>query len=298
MKSQSISIVISAFVSAVVTLGIFFGLGAPLTNDDKKPASSRPLYAQVRAAGTIRSAYFVGAPLFTIDPNTKQKSGIFYDIVTTAAARIGLNVNWTEEVGYGEMIQGLNAHRYDIIGSGVWINAARGKDADFTIPAYYDAVLPYVREDDTRFDKDISLLNSSEYTIATMDGELGAAIAKADYPKAHTAQLPQTADFTQLILNVVDRKADVVFLALAAARSYQAVNPGKIKPVNPNKPIRVFPVAIMVPQGAYELKDALDYALIEMLTAGDIDNILRKYEKVNGSFLRVAPPYQAPESIQ
>ena len=102
------------------------------TTPPSQQLSARPLYERVRSAGTIRAGYAVGAPLFVIDPNTKAKSGLFYDIVTTAAGKLGLKVTWTDEVGYGEMIQGLRTGRYDIVGSGVWLNAARGKDADFT----------------------------------------------------------------------------------------------------------------------------------------------------------------------
>jgi ABC-type amino acid transport substrate-binding protein len=290
MKPFTSNVLISVVISAVVSLAVLFAVG------DFKPGNQgllpRSHYTQIQSSGTIRAAYAVGAPLFVIDPNTKEKSGIFYDIVNAAAAKLGLKVNWTEEVGYGEMIQGLNAHRYDVVGSGVWINGARGKDADFTIPAYYDAVLAYVREGDTRFDKDLSILNSPAYTISTMDGELGATIAKTDFPRAKTEELPQNADFTQLILNVLNRRADVVFLALAPGRQYQAANPGKVRAINPNKPIRVFPVAIILAKSDYELKQSLDYALTEMLTNGEIETILRKYEKVPGSFVRVALPYQ------
>lgn len=290
MKPYLPSIIISIIVAVIVSLVI--GSGGFSNNTGGQRENSQSAYSHIQKIGSIRAAYAVGAPLFIVDPNTKQKSGIFYEIVNTAAAKLGFKVDWTEEVGYGEMIQGLEAHRYDIVGSGVWENGSRGKAADFTIPAYYDAVLPYVREGDNRFDKDISILNSQAYSISTMDGELGAMIAKTDFPQARTEQLPQSADFTQLILNVVNKKADIVFLALAPARLYQAANPGKIKAVNPNQPVRVFPVTILLPKGEYDLKQAMDSALIEMLTNGEIEAILKKYEKVPGSFLRSAPPYQ------
>ena len=260
--------------------------------------STRSHYEQIRTIGKLRAAYAVGAPLLVIDANSKAKSGVFYDILTGAAQKLGLGVEWTEEVGYGDMVQGLSANRYDVVGSGVWINGARGKDADFTIPAYYDAVLAFVRSGDTRFDTDLAVLNSPEFTISTMDGELGASIANIDFPKAKKTQLPQSADFSQLILNVIDRKADVVFLALAPARSYEAANPGKIESVKTASPIRVFPVAIMLPLGQFELREALNHALTEMLTDGEIETILRRYEKVPGSFARVAVPYQFSKATQ
>lgn len=289
--SERISVIVTALIASVVTyLLLSLWSGTLPGKSESRPADIH--YEQIQSSGTIKAAYAVGAPLFMIDPNTRAKSGIFYDILNAAAGKLSLKAEWTEQVGYGEMIQGLNAHRYDAVGSGVWINGARGRNADFTIPVYYDAVFPYVRVDDTRFDTSLTALDSPAYTISTMDGELGAAIAKTDFPKAKTLELPQSADFSQLIENVLNHKADVVFLALAPARQYQSTNPEKIRAVDKAKPIRVFPVAIMLPKGDSQLRTSLDYALTEMLTDGEIDAILEKYEIVNGSVLRVAPPYQ------
>src|ERR1039457_457737 len=150
---------LTAFVSAVVSLAVVFALTRG-SFQGTAISSNGQTYSAIRSSGTIRAAYAVGAPLFMIDPNTGQKSGIFYDITNTAATHLGLKVEWTEEVGYGQMIQGLNDHRYDIVGSGVWINADRGKSADFTIPVYYDAVYAYARTGDTRIKEDLSNLNS------------------------------------------------------------------------------------------------------------------------------------------
>jgi ABC-type amino acid transport substrate-binding protein len=283
---------VAALVAATVCLlGLWIGSKLLAPNNGMSSGSlGASQYAKIQSAGTIRAAYAVGAPLFTIDPNTKQKSGLFFDLVTAAAAKLNLKVGWTNEVGYGEMIAGLNAGKYDIVGSGVWMNAARGKDADFTIPVYYDAVLAYVRESDTRFDNDLSILNSPHFTISTMDGELGAAIAQEDFPKAKTVALPQNADFSQLIQNVINDKADVVFLAVAPARQYQMANPGKLRAIPTSRPVRLFPVTILLPKGSYELKQALDAALSEMQNSGETEQLLKKYEAVPGSFLRVASP--------
>ncbi|MBI4066146.1 transporter substrate-binding domain-containing protein [Candidatus Gottesmanbacteria bacterium] len=298
MSTFTRSIIIPAAVSAFVVAVVLFSIPGLLPDRSSESTNSQLLYSQIRTSGTIRAAYAVGAPLFTIDPNTKQKSGIFHDVVTAAATRLGLKVDWTTEVGYGEMIEGLNTRRYDIVGSGVWINTARAKGGDFTVPIFYDAVFAYVKDGDARFDKDISVLNSPNFTISTMDGELGATIAKEDFPNAKTLELPQNADFAQLILNVVSGKADIVFLAAAPARSYQAASPGKIRVVDPKKPLRIFPNAIMIPQGQYELRQVLNYSLMEMLNDGEVESILKKYEKVPGSLLRIAPPYQPAEAKQ
>ena len=130
-----------------------------------------------------------------------------------------------------------------------------------------------------------------------MDGELGATIARSDFPRARRLELPQNADFSQMIANVVARRADVVFLAAGAAAEYQTANPGRIVKASA-QPVRVFPDAIMLPQGQYELRQALNYALLEMLNDGTVERILRRYEQSPGTFLRVAPPYRQPDTTQ
>jgi ABC-type amino acid transport substrate-binding protein len=283
-----LSVIASAIVSIVISLA-FVGCQSPPASP-----STTQLYHVIRSNGTIRAAYVVGAPLFMIDPNTGTKSGIFHDIVTTAANRLGLKVNWTTETGYGQMAQDLQDNKYDLVGSGVWINAERAKSTDFSMPLFYDAVFAYARASDAKRLAGLPTLNHPNITISTMDGELGAVIAAANFPKAKTLALPQNTTFTQLILNVVNHKADVVFLARGAAADYDAVHPGEISPINPRSPLRIFPNALMLGKGQYLLRDTLNYVLAEMANDGTIDVILKKYEKTPNALLRLALPYQIP----
>lgn len=284
--------IFSSAVVAILVCVLFFLIINSRTSPAKMVDQQYDKLEIIKDTKTIRAAYAVGAPLFIMDPNSKEKSGIFYEIINSVADRLKFKVNWIEEVGYGEMIQGLKDDRYDIIGSGVWINSDRALGADFTIPLYYDAVFAYSREDDNRFNKDLSIINSPDYTIATMDGELGVTIADNDFPNADKLEIPQYADFTQMIENVIAKKADIVFLASAPARSYQVANPGRIKSIMPDSPLRIFPNAIMIQKGEYNFRQVLNVALMEMLNSGDIESILSKYEKVPNSFLRVAVPFK------
>lgn len=293
MKSVVSQIVLTVLVSVLTCFVLFASFGS--LSAPAAVGGYDTLFKSVQKEGRLRAAYFVGAPLFMIDPNTKQKSGLFYDIVEAAAERLGLKVAWTEEVGYGNMIEGLQGHRYDIVGSGVWINAQRAREADFSIPLFYDALFAYARKGDARFAKGLSVLNDKRFKISVMDGELGASVAQKDFPLAQTLQLPQSTDFTQLIQNVETGKADIVFLSAAAMRTYQAVRPGKIVLAS-DKPLRVFGNAILLPQGEPSLKQALNVALVELMNDGTVDALLRKYEKTPNSFLRVSSPYNRPES--
>lgn len=76
MKSNQTTILIPAIVSAVVSLSLIYGIGGGVRPGGSQVGSGQNVYSQVESSGTIRAAYNVGAPLFTIDPNTGQKSGI------------------------------------------------------------------------------------------------------------------------------------------------------------------------------------------------------------------------------
>jgi len=258
-------------------------------------SSSTGVYSAIRSRGTIRAGYYVGAPYFVLDAKTGQKSGIFHDVMESAASKLGLEVEWVEEVGFGEMQESLRAGRFDAVASGIWISPDRAKGVGFTIPILYDAVFPYVRADDTRFDADLGSINQPSVTISTIDSEMAATIAAADYPRAKTLSLPQSTDFTQMILNVASERADLTFLALGPAEKYARVHPGELRNLTPQQPVRVFPAAIMIPQGDYAFATALNFTLSEMLNSGEIDGIISKYEEAPGAHLRVIKPYASPE---
>lgn len=249
------------------------------------------LYTSIRNRGYIRAGYAVGAPYFVKDPITGEVSGIFADAMYEIAHGLNLEIRWVEEVGYGQMIEALRSGRVDIIGSGIWINANRASGADFTAPFFYDAVGAYVRYDDDRFDKNLVAIDSPSVRISTIDGEMAAAIAAADFPNASTLSLPQMTDFTQMILNVVNGKADLTFLGLGVARKYQLQNPETIRNITKDKPIRVFPVAIMLPIGEHDLRRAIELATTELYGNGTINSIILRYEEVDGSHYRLAAPY-------
>lgn len=240
----------------------------------------------------IRCGYVIYPPGCIKDPNTGKLTGIFIDALNEAGKNLGIKISWVEEVGWGSMIEGLNTHRYDIIGSPVWANATRAKVADFTIPLFYSGIGVIVRKNDNRFNN-LSNINNKNIKIATIDGEMSDIIANSQFPLAQKVSLPQLSDVSQVLLNVAEGKADVAFVEPYFLNEYLKNNSDNLKNIAIQNPIRVFPNTMMIRQGDFKLKAMLNTALRELINNGFIDRLIDKYQSRPNELYKVALPYQA-----
>lgn len=247
-------------------------------------------YDKVIKSGVIHCGYGVWAPNMIKDPNTGALSGFFYDYMNALAASASLKVEWSEE-SWSDYPAALKAGRIDAMCAGIWPTASKAREMDFTIPINYVAVHTYVRADDSRFDNALEKLNSPEVTVSTMDGEISIFIAQSDFPQAKLLSLPNTASQPQIMLNVVEGKADVAFADASTGNDFMANDPGKLKLLPGGEFLRVFGNTVAVGEGEYALKELLDTGTQEMLFSGAIEKTLKKYEKYPNSLYRVGKPY-------
>lgn len=249
-------------------------------------------YARVLRTGEIRCAYAVYEPPLIKNPNTGQLSGIFYDVMEEAGRRLNLKIRWVEEVGYGTIAEGFVADRYDAFCNAVWPTPERSRGADFTIPLYYSPVDVIVRADDHRFDGDLTKLNDPAYTFAVKDGDVSASFAAQVFPRAHTVSIPDMADTSQLLVDLVHNKADAVISSPELMENFLGKNPGTVRDITPDHPINTPPNTIMIKPDQHQFKVMLDVTLQGLLSSGFVDAALEKYRDYHPAFLRVAPPYQ------
>ncbi len=155
---------------------------------------------------TIKVGYISYPPGFIVDPNTKEKSGIFNDILVEIAKRNNLTIDYKEEVTWATMIEALKTDRVKLIANPVWATKERKENADFSIPVYFSPIGVYVRADDNRFDADRTKLNEPSVKIAAVDGEINYSIGKQDFPKAEVKPFPNNVDVAQLFLEIQTKK--------------------------------------------------------------------------------------------
>lgn len=250
------------------------------------------LYDRVLKTGTIKAAYTEYYPFFMKDPNTKKFSGIAYDLLELASKRLGLQLQLTEEVTWGTMIEGLKNNRYDTIASPVWANSQRARAADFSRPICFSPVCAFTKYGDKRIDSSLKGLAQGKFKISCTDGEMAEMIAKADYPKAPRLSLPQMAPLSDMLLNVSTGKADITFAEPVFVEQFSKKNPKSLQNITTAKPLRVFPNVYMFKAGEQDFKAMLNTALDEIANSGEMEKIILKYEPYPKAFLRCAAPYQ------
>ncbi len=234
---------------------------------------------------TLRVGYIIYPPLLEKDANTGQFQGISYDIVEAVAEKIGVETKWTEEVGWGTSLEGLKTNRYNILGTQMWPNVERERVVSFSIAPMDSVIYGYVKKGDTRFNDDLSILNSNEYKITSLDGEMAMFIAQEDYPNAQIVALPQLSSYSEVFLNIIQSKADITFAEPSTAEGFLTAHPNTLDRVN-GEPVRSFGNSFAFNKEDVELREKWDKAVQELIDEGEIQRILEKhgvenYYKVN-----------------
>ncbi|MEJ0062038.1 MAG: ABC transporter substrate-binding protein [Alphaproteobacteria bacterium] len=249
---------------------------------------------KILAKRELRCGYLVYSPYIRRDLNSGQLSGVFHDIVEAIGHNANIKIIWAEEVGFTEMLTGLDARRYDAYCGGLWPNATRAGAGYFSRPGFYSVITAWAKADNAKLGKDLSELNSDKITISSVDGAMEDLIASADFPKAKRLSLPTVTPFAQNMLNVTTGKADVTFVEPSMMAEFLKSNPGGLRELYGGKPLRIFGNSLVVRRGDNELLHFFDNAMDEIVYSGKMEEILKKYEPIPGAFRRVALPYQTP----
>ncbi len=289
-QGRFVFVVIAAFLAGM--------LGAYALGALKPAASDSPIqesvYQRVMRTQTIRCGYVVDPPHVMKDANTGAMSGAIVDILNEAGKLLALKIDWTEEVGWGNTVEALKSGRIDAICTDFWMEPLEGKYVGYTMPLYYAGVGIYVRADDHRFDNNLAAISDPAITVSTTDGEMNGVIAQEDFPKAKILSMPNMTDVTQNLINVATGKADVTFPDTMMGWRFEQSNPGKLKNLVPDHPVRAFPATIALPQGDLALKTTLDSAFVQLLYGGFVVKTLEKYHMPADAVYRVARPYDVP----
>lgn len=230
-------------------------------------------FNRIKKTKTIRIGFNEYVPAFIqIAPN--KFSGIFYEIIMEIATAQKWQVIFTEETGYGVIIDGLESNRFDLFGSTVWPTPERLAKADFSIPLYQSNVYAWVR---AGFDKTNDEIKRDEsIRVAIKENDISDSLANVNFPTNRRVRVPQLSNTVGLLQSVADNKADFTFAEPNLIDCFNKTS--KIKLVASSKEaIEVFDNCFMFKRGEKEFKKFLNEKLEELLRNGFIDRLIKKY---------------------
>lgn len=243
-------------------------------------ASDEKVFDKVMTTKTLNVGYFVWPPYFMQDPNTGEQSGISYDIMEAVGRTLGMKVNWALDVGVGEVGAALEAGKFDVMGVSIWPSPSRYNAMTFSVrPQFYAGVYAVSRADDNRFNTDLSKANNPDVTVVGMEGDYSSDMAKELLPKANKINLASSASQAEYLMQVVTKKADILFVDRGGVNEFSKNNPDQIKIIEELGPARVFGEHMAVKRGEYQLRDMIDVALLQLINDGTIEHLVNKYKE-------------------
>jgi polar amino acid transport system substrate-binding protein len=275
VKSINLAFVI---ILSVLTAFVTERVVASHSNTTQPQSVRESSYDHVMRTGILRCGYSVWKPFMYVDPNTKEKLGIFRDLSEEIARRYNLKVEWTEEVGWGEVVTALTSQRFDVACSAYWANTNRGKQLYFTNPVFYSRSYVWVRDSSTLQFNSYDQLNDSAYSFGYIDGGAEAKIINLRFPKARKQTIPELAPMSDLYEMVATGKVDFVAEDKASVDDYLQNKPHALRAAISTSPLILNPVVMMMAGGDDRLKQMLDNALREIELDGTLDQILVKYD--------------------
>ncbi|MFA7276929.1 MAG: transporter substrate-binding domain-containing protein [Pseudobdellovibrionaceae bacterium] len=251
---------------------LFLAAFPALAGDAKEGA-----YERVVSSGVVRCAYGISPPVMVKDPNTGMMSGLDYEIWQEIGKELGLKIEWTEEAGWGNFIEGLRSGKYDAFCTELWPDPARSKFLSLAGPVVFSFADAYVRADDHRFDGDLGKINEPTVKIPAVEGDISVAMAQNRFPKAGIDYLPQTATLSDMFLSVITKKSDVIFIDQAMIAALDKNNQGKIRRLENVPHVFTFGSYFGVRAGEYQLRDMIALALRTMKNDGRLEKLAKKY---------------------
>ena len=236
------------------------------------------VFDRVMKNKAINCGYIIAPPYVTKDANTGKMGGINYDMMEAIGRNLGLKVNWSTEVGVGEVAASLSSNKFDVMCQTLWPSAARFSGVTFANrPLFYSAIYAIVRADDKRFDGDLSKANDKSITAAALEGDFSADLVAEKLPNAKPDYLAPTAAVADYIMQLTTKKADILFIDKGTLSDFSKNSPGKIKLVANIPPARIYGEHLAVKLGEYKLRDMLDMATLQLVNDGVFEGFVKKY---------------------
>ena len=267
-----------AILTIIASAALAFGAATYVVKNqsEQKPAQETAFERVVRS-GTLRCGYEYWDGAIMRDEKTGLIYGPWADVTEALTKATGLKVEWTSEIGWGDVGAALKSGKIDAMCAGMWTSAAKAKEMAFTTPLAYQAVEAFVRTDEHRFDDGVGKISDPAVKIVVIDNDNTDFIAQQDFPQAQRVSLSAlNGTDSEELMNVMTGKADVAFTVAGLWRQFDKANPDKIRRLAPDVKLRAFGLAFAVDNTDLRLLQVMNTGAQEIVNSGELDKILDK----------------------
>lgn len=228
---------------------------------------------------TLRVAFTNYPPALIYEDKLDSFSGIFYEIIVSVAKKKDWQIKWSEETGYGVIIDGLDNNRFDLFGSTVWPTPERKEKASFSKSLYESKVYVWMLPDfNYKMMKD-----SSQLRVIVKENDISHSIALSDFPNARLIFIPQLSDPQDLLDFLANDKGDITFAEPYLANVFMKSKVVKLVKAT-ELPIRVYENTFIFKKDDPSLKDAFNEEISKMIENKETQELIRKHTGSEDTF--------------
>ncbi len=251
--------------------------------EDENQGEYSDVFERIESTKTLRVGFTNYIPAFMYDSDYNNFSGIFYEIIIEIAKKHGWRVIWTEETGYGVIVDGLNNNRFDLFGSAVWPTPERLAQADFSNSLYKSNVFAWVRSDFNKINDEMK--SDMTIRVSVKENDISDSIATADFPSNRQVKVPQLSDTMELLQFVADDRADFTFVEPYIASQFNEKSSIQLTQSS-TEPIRTYDNSFMIKKSEQKLVDLINNELAILESNGTIEKLIKKYTGTDDTYMR------------
>lgn len=262
-----------------ISLALIFGYQWGFSkNHQQNTKPQETVYERVIRTGVIRCAYINWKPYSFKDPLHPElpPQGSSVDIISAIADRLDLRIEYTEEIGWGDIGIGFSTNRYDAVCTQMWPDSGKMKSFLLSTPLFYSDIFPYKNNGDLRF-RSPDTINQPSTRIAVVDGAFTEKLAKKVFPKATLVRLSPTSNSAEYYLNLTTKKADIILSDADEVAAQNEIAHLSIEKTEGIAPVRVLPHVFAFPGNDPRFAEMMDGALEQLKVEGYMKGIASRY---------------------
>lgn len=234
-----------------------------------QPAKAETTYDRVMRTGVIRCAYISWKPYSLKDPNQPEAppQGSSVDIMTALADRLGLKVDWVEEIGWGTIGEGFATGRYDAVCTQMWPDAPKLRNFQLGAAMFFSDIKPYATAAVAGTLK-ADALDRPATRIAVIDGALSQSVVGEAYPHATQVRLAPSVSSGEYYLTLTTGKADLIVSDADELTAQERAGLAPLALVPDAPTLRVLPHVFAFPGDDFRFAAMMNQSLALLRTDG------------------------------